>query len=211
MPEGRESRSFAGVWKFLAVVFPLSWALWAPVMLDRTNPVFLNLSGGPALAAMWVAAAHDARSRSSTARLLAFAALVPFCWLICVTSVAINSSPPASLQLKAALLLPSAIPAWIISGAISADSGVRRLLNGLERPTNWRWPILGFLLVPAFLLTTAILGHRLGLLVIHPGRNIGIGKLAGFLAIQFLHYFLFTSVGEEPGWRGLLLTRLQIP
>ena len=82
----------------------------------------------------------------------------------------------------------------------------------MVRPGSWRWPILALLLIPAFLLTTAILGHSLGLPVINPARSLSIGKLAGFSAIQFiqfLHYFLFTAVGEEVGWRGLLLARFQ--
>lgn len=55
------------------------------------------------------------------------------------------------------------------------------------RPTNWRWPILAFLLIPAFLLTTAILGYSLRLPVINLVPNLGFSKLAGFSAIQFLH------------------------
>lgn len=208
MPEAGKSCPHAALWRFLALVFPLSWALWVPVMLDKTNPIFLNLSGGPALAAIWIAPAHDAKSKSM-ARLLAFAALIPVCWLVCVANVAINSSPPASMQFRAALLLPSAIPAWIISGAFSADSGVRRLLSGLVRPANWYWPLVALLLVPAFLLTTAVVGHSVGLPVVNPVRDLSLGKLGGISAIQFLHYFLFTSVGEEPGWRGFLLVRLQ--
>lgn len=199
--EGRKE-----VWKFLAIVFPISWALWVPVMMDKTNPVFLNLSGGPALAAILVAARHDARSRSNK-RMGLFAVLVVVCWLVCVASVAIGSG--ASLQFKAMLLVPSLIPAWIISGAVSPDSGVRRLLAGLLCPTNWHWPLLAFAIVPAFLLTTAGLGHGLGFTVVNPVHQLGPLKLVVFSMIQFLHYFFFTSVGEEPGWRGFLLARLQ--
>jgi uncharacterized protein len=214
MPETKPApRSYAQVWTFLAIVFPLSWALWIPVMLDKTNPVFLNLSGGPALAAIWLAASRDSRTRNP-ARALAFVVLVPLCWIVVILNVAANSNPPAPLQFNPGLLLPSAISAWIVSGAFSADTGVRGLLRGLVAPQDWRGPAVALLITPALLLASALVGRSLGLPVAHPEAGLTAGHFAaaqwtGLAAIRFFHYVLFTAVFEEPGWRGFLLPRLQ--
>jgi uncharacterized protein len=193
---------------YLALVFPISWVLWIPVILEKTNPVFLNLSGGPALVAMWLSASHDGR-RWSSARSTAFAVFVPLFWLVLTLNVGLDSNPPAPVRLNSGLLLPSAISAGIVSGAFSSNSGIRSLLRGPIAPLNWRWPMIALFIVPTFLLTTAALGRVLGL----PGRNPAAGltaiQLAAVIAIRFLHYLLFTAVFEEPGWRGFLLPRIQ--
>jgi hypothetical protein len=137
------------IWVYLAVVFPLSWALWIPVMTDKTNPVFLDLSGGPALAAMWVVSARDGNWRNP-ARFFGFALFLLLSFLFVTLNTALNSIPPASLHFNPWLLLPSAISAWILSGAFSSDTGVRPLLRGVVAPPNWRWPIITLLILPAF-------------------------------------------------------------
>ncbi len=211
--------SFSSVWIFLALVFPISWLLWVPVMLDKTNPVFLNLTGGPALVAMWLAGSRNGRAWNLR-RLLVFLAVIPLCWMIVILNVALNSNPPAPLQFNPGLLLPSAISPWIVSGAFSDNTGLRVLLRGrlpsrdsngadLAQPPGWRWPTIALLIIPVFLLSTAALGRAIGLPVTNPASGLTTSQLAGLAAIRFLHYLMFTAVFEEPGWRGFLLPRLQ--
>ena len=205
------------VWIFLALVFPISWLLWVPVMLDKTNPVFLNLSGGPALVAMWVAGSRNGRAWNLR-RLLVFVAVIPLCWMIVIVNVALNSNPPAPLQFNPGLLLPSAISAWIVSGACSPDTGIRTLFRGFPSPESngadkesagWRWPAIALLIIPVLLLATAAIGRAIGLPVANPASGLTASQLAGLAATRFLHYLMFTAVFEEPGWRGFLLPRLQ--
>lgn len=175
------------VWFFLALVFQISWLLWVPVMLDKTNPVFLNLSGGPALVAMWVAASRTGRVWNRK-RLLVFLGAIPICWMIVILDVALNSNPPEPLQFSPGLLLPSAISAWIVSGAFSPDTGIRTLLRGpLPSPgsnradkefAGWRWPAIALLIIPALLLASAAIGRATGLPVANPAAGLTAGQLA---------------------------------
>jgi membrane protease YdiL (CAAX protease family) len=209
MAETPESpRPQTGIWVYLALAFALSWTLWIPVILWKENPVFLNLSGGPALAAMWLSASKHT-PRANPARLFAFAVLVPLCWLVVVLDVGASAEPATPLRFNPGLLLPSAISAWIISGAFSRDSGIRTLLRTLVAPPDWRWCFIALLSLPAFLMITVVLGYALGLPVINPVPGVPIGALTALIAVRFFHYLLFTAVFEEPGWRGFLLPRLQ--
>ena len=48
--------------------------------------------------------------------------------------------PHWPVHIKAWLILPAMLPAWVISGAFSKDPGIRSLLRTLVHPPNWRWP-----------------------------------------------------------------------
>ncbi len=90
MAQTNPSGTKARVGTFLVLAFALSWVLWIPVMLWKDNPVFLNLSGGPALAAMWLVASTHRPGRNR-ARLLAFGLLVPVCWIVVILDIGANA------------------------------------------------------------------------------------------------------------------------
>src|SRR5580698_5096490 len=207
MAEMNASGKKAGIGTFLLLAFGLSWVLWIPVMLWKDNPVFLNLSGGPALAAMWLAGSTH-RPRRNRARLLAFGLLVPVCWIVVILDIGANAGPAIPLRLNLWLLVPSAISAWIVSGAFSSDSGVRQLMRTLVAPRDWRWCVIAALALPAFMMVTVVAARALGLVVIRPVTGVAGLPLTGLIIARFLHYLLFTAVFEEPGWRGFLLPRL---
>ena len=155
------------VWPYLLATFAVSWALWAPVIFDKTNPVFLNLGRGPALVAMWFAATGGF-PRTERKRLLAFALLIPVCWTVVVLNVRAASFPRDPVRFDWRLLLPSLISAWIVSGAFSNNAGTRSLLPTLVVPRKPAWCVIALVSLPAFMIATVIFEYALGLPVITP-------------------------------------------
>ena len=194
-PLGTETR----VGTFLVLAFALSWVLWIPVMLWKDNPVFLNLGGGPALAAMWLVATTHRPGRNR-ARMLAFALLVPVCWIAAILDIGANAGPALPLRFNPWLLVPSAISAWIVSGAFSRDSGVRQLMRTLVAPRDWRWCVVAVLALPALMMVTVVAGHAMGLAVISPVPGVTGWPLAGLIVRNFVRASSCSwSVAEKTG------------
>lgn len=205
---GHTTRKSADIRQFLALAFPLSWALWIPVILRQANPVFLNLGGGPAIAAMWLSMC-DHRSRANAARMIAFGVALPICWLVVVWNIAADS-PSLPLRFYPWLLVPSAISAWIISGAFSRDPGLRALLRTPVAESNWRWCLVSLLLLPALILASVAIAGVLRFPIVQPLAGASARSATALIAVRFLHEVFFTAIFEEPGWRGFLLARLQL-
>lgn len=96
--------------------------------------------------------------------------------------------------------------AYILSWAIAGKGGMKRLREQLrQRKATWPWFVLVLLVIPLLLMVGILL---------QPGTTIGFKGLSPILLASYpLTYVavLFGGgpLGEEPGWRGFALPRLQ--
>ena len=98
------------------------------------------------------------------------------------------------------------VAALIVTAITESCAGVKRLLASLVRwRVSIRWYAVAFLLPVAIASLAAALMWSLGA----PRPNTS--QLAAWREIpdRFIFVFLFIGLGEEPGWRGFLLPRLQ--
>lgn len=205
------------VWFYLILAYAISWLIWLTAQQFGVGPdhgEYIAAFGiaGPALAAVFLSrrGAPDAAGDPLPARLLSFALLWLFAWAIYIANDklrGIHIATSVTYYLLVGLL--AMIPAWILSGAFTRDSGVRELLHALVHPGNWRWQAVSFFFWPVMLLIPAAIAHLFHRPLTWPQHRDTIWLSAAYAGISFLNNFLFTAALEEPGWRGFLLPRLQ--
>lgn len=211
VPETQAERSIVRtIAIYLLLAYGFSWVLWFTAF--RLGGAFAELTGiaiyGPALAGMLLSYRASRNRRAAIwPRLICFAVA----WLIAAVTIygraRINEAPRAPVFL---CLIPSLIPAWIISAALSRENGVRQYLRTLLRPNSWRWQAVAVLSFAVFLAGPALIARLLGTPVIPAnmaGRRHSL-VLTGFLLFGG-SFFYGGGVSEEPGWRGYLQNRLQ--
>jgi membrane protease YdiL (CAAX protease family) len=204
------------VWLYLILAYAFTWLIWITaghfgVGPDRGEYIAAFGTAGPALAAIFLSRrGHDTVGEPLPARLLAFALLWLFAWTIYIANDKLRGiHAPSSLTYYFLVALLAAIPAWILSGAFTRDSGVRDLLHSVIHPSNWRWQATAFFFWPALLLIPAVIAHFAHQPLTRPQPHDTVPLSAAYAGISFLSNFLFTAALEEPGWRGFLLPRLQ--
>ncbi len=75
----------------------------------------------------------------------------------------------------------------------------------------WGWALLALVLFPATILLSVLISSLLGRqpITAHQFQETGLA-LIGLVAVKFLYqFFFFNATGEETGWRGFALPRLQ--
>ena len=198
------------LWTYLGLAYALSWIVLIPLIRFHANEEVLIFGiCGPAFAAMLLSRSGVSQP-DRLRRLLWFAAATLAGWIVLIfTSEWRGTAPHWPVQIKAWLILPAMLPAWVISGAFSKDPGIRSLLRTLVQPPNWRWPLIALLSMPAFLLLPSALAHLFGMPMQWPPPQSSAWAYAAAGIVKFSYNLLFTAVLEEPGWRGFLLQRLQ--
>lgn len=205
---------------FFGLTFAFTWSLWGlQSLLANDDPISARWLGiiaayGPTLAAIALAGLLDAE-RLPTAymrhRLWLSGAVLAG---TVVLNVTVTSNPFDSTRPVLALLLWLSItllPAWIVWITFSRLRGVRTLLRTL---TMWR--VSPYWYLAALLLPVIISAAGIMLLVLFGQplppmpRTEAARELLPLLATTFIATLLYGGpLGEEVGWRGFALPRLQ--
>lgn len=195
---------------YLVLAFGISWVLLIGAIKLGLAEEYLNIGvAGPALAALILSARnHESRDPFSSGRLLWFSCAWLLCWIVICLHYLWRNDGPLQVRLNPWLLIPAAIPAWILSGAFSGNGGVRSLVRRITHTPN-RWSLFALLCLPLMLGIPSILAYALHAKLVWPeGHGSAMASNAdGF--VFFLFNLFFVATEEEPGWRGFLLDRLQ--
>jgi membrane protease YdiL (CAAX protease family) len=205
------------VWTYVVIIFAISWLVWISALALGARPgtgeeTLAFGAAGPAVAAVFLSRNGRKVPRVRLGvRVRWFALLWLLCWVVYVIGDRMRGARPTlSLRFGLVVALLAAIPAWICSGAFWADAGVRKLLQTLVVPGNWRWQAVAFFSFPALLLIPAAIARLLGIPVVMPSVNGSVSSFVALGALTFFRNLFFTAVLEEPGWRGFLLPHLQL-
>ena len=210
----RSSR--AECFSFLILTFCFTWGVWIPVLLssrvhDQLGDLLIVGTFGPSVAAVLLSyrGVRTPGSKLST-RLACFGLTFLLCWAVLVAHAGLWDELRLAVGSKLLLLLPSAIPAWIVSTAFSRNTGIRATMRSLLTPRPVGWHLVALCLFPAVLFLGAIVTRIQGGALLQP-RVAGSGTSMALLVIVEFGYAFFVGggVSEEPGWRGFLLPRLQ--
>jgi membrane protease YdiL (CAAX protease family) len=204
---------------FFVLTFLITWGLgfsyWAVMREGRflLAPLLFFATCGPALAGIIInmMTGSPQPQGKSWISWLVFVAVWFVAVIIFVSHMTIVNGSSVS-PVATVVLAVSALPvAFIVSMAYSRFPLVKRFPQSRLRQGGalW-WIILAFGLIPALsvisIFVSALLGRSLPPTTL-PATGIG---LLGWIGLKFLYqFFFFNGTGEEVGWRGFALPRLQ--
>ena len=155
--------------------------------------------------------------RFARLQLAVFFVLALFAWVIWIPQAGyklglVESAVSLRSPLNALTVWSPGLAAILLTAFSSRRAGMRRLLGGLGRwRVGFRWYLVAVLFEPArWLLSVGIdrllgSGYALGPM---PVKMI-LGSGPGFMIVVAVIFTLPNAIGEEIGWRGFALPRLQ--
>lgn len=205
---------------FFIITFAITWGLgfsWIAV-LKRDQYLLLPLAFisvcGPGLAGILISTVANTQPRQGPRKSFWIAFLVA--WfvsaLVCLANLKFIeqfSLSPAAIGLFTISVVPVA---FMIASTYSRVPAVRRYLSSLIQLRGVvGWSLLGLVLFPAMLLISYLINSLLNRQPIPPYQLPDISlTLIGLVIVKFLYQlFFFNATGEETGWRGFALPRLQ--
>lgn len=204
---------------FFAITFVITWGLGFSYLAVYKGefllaPLAFVATCGPALAGISISAICNTQPREGTKRTywIAFlAAWVVSALVFLAHHTFINHAPLTPIFVGFTLILVIPV-AFVISMAYARMPAVKNYLASLLRLRGvWGWALLALLWTPALILVAIFIKDpRLGLpIAIHRLPATGL-ELIGLAAVKFMYQlFFFNATGEEAGWRGFALPRLQ--
>lgn len=205
---------------FFAITFGITWGLgfsYGAVMnkgIFLLAPLAFVATCGPALAGIIISAICNTQPREGNKRTYWIAFLVAWVVssLVCIAhNTFINHAPLNPILVAFAII--TVIPvAFVISTAYSRIPAVKSTMASLLRLRGvWGWALLALLWTPALVVVAIFINDpRWGLpFATYQLPATGLA-LVGLVAVTFIYqFFFFNATGEEAGWRGFALPRLQ--
>ena len=205
---------------FFIITFAISWGLgfsWG-AFLQRDQALLLPLAFvsacGPGLAGIIISAIINTQPKQGPRKTFWIAFLVA--WFVAALVVLANLTFIGQVPLSpivVALFIIAAVPvAYVIASAYSRIPSVRKYLVSLIRLRGvWGWSLIALVLFPALSLISypiySFLNNQPIPAHLFPKRDLA---LVGLVIIKLLYQlFFFNATGEETGWRGFALPRLQ--
>ena len=205
---------------FFVLTFAITWGFGFSygAVLRRGQflllPVLYLATCGPALAGIILTRLSNTEPSTGKRRAFWIAFLVA--WIVSALVFVANSTilghRPFSPRLVRFAVISVLPVAFVIGMTHSRVPAVRRYLASLIRLQGvWLWSLLALGLVPGLILLSVPISSILGShsTTAYPFPDTGAAVI-GLVAIKFLsQLFFFNATGEETGWRGFALPRLQ--
>jgi uncharacterized protein len=205
---------------FFITTFAITWGLgfsWGAVIKGNQFlmlPLAFVATCGPGLAGILISAVTNTQPRQGPRKAFWISFLVAWSVSVFVCLANLKFIQQSSLSPPAVgLFTIAAVPvAFVIASAYSRIPAVKNYLTSLIQPRGvWGWSLLGLVLFPALHLISLLINSFLNRQPI-PSLQFPDMSLAliGLIIVKFLYqFFFFNATGEETGWRGFVLPRLQ--
>lgn len=206
---------------FFGLTYAISWSIWGlEPMLMRLDPAFARAVDafapyGPAFAALalaaWLQPGRHATVRQWRRWIAAGITLLAAIWVLLEPWSTVFQSQYPLLTVPALLLL-TLLPTWLVWLSFTKQHGIHKLLKTFlawrVRPIWYFWTLLFFPLISLLgLLLWALLGQPLPPFP----RNEEFPEILPLLLNVFIATAFYGGpFGEEIGWRGFALPRLQM-
>jgi len=205
---------------FFIIAFIISWGLafsWNAV-LNRDQGLLLPLAFvaacGPGLSGIIVSAVINTQTRKGPRKTFWIALLVTWivAALVCLANLNFIEQFPLSPMVVVVFTISVVPVAFIVASAYSRIPSVRSYLASLIQLSGvWGWALLALALFPVLLLVSIPVDSFLNKQPISSYQFPDVSlALIGLVIVKFLYqFFFFNATGEETGWRGFVLPRLQ--
>ena len=204
---------------FFIITFAITWGLGFSYSAFYKGqflmaPLAFVATCGPALAGIIISAVSNTKPRQGTRKAFWIAFFIAWvvAALVCIAGLTILNHVALSPVLIGFTLVIVVPVAFVISMAFSRIPAVRNYLSSLIRLRGvWNWAFLALVIFPGLILLSIPISSLLGRqpITFHYYPETGLA-LIGLIAVKFFYqFFFFNATGEEVGWRGFALPRMQ--